>query len=150
MTGTVPELPPVPARRLPPVAELTVASLALMLAGGVDLAAHLPRHPPLGPVVGLLVGGAVLTAVALTLLSRISPFAWRTFFLVARWSLLAYAVITGVGVFVFLYDHTGGSTLVVLILSLVVFAIDVPTVIAFTAARYEDTGGLPGGQGRPG
>ncbi len=115
-----------------------------MLAGGVYLAAHLPRHPPLGPVVGLLVAGAVLTSVALVLLSRLRPFAWRTFFLVARWALAAYAVITGVGVFIFVYDHTGGSTLVVLVLSLVVFAIDVPTVIAFTVARYERAEGPPG------
>lgn len=144
MTREEPAVPSVLERRLPPVAELVVGSLALMLAGGVYLAAHLPRHPPLGPVVGLLVAGAVLTSVALVLLSRLRPFAWRTFFLVARWALAAYAVITGVGVFIFVYDHTGGSTLVVLVLSLVVFAIDVPTVIAFTVARYERAEGPPG------
>ncbi|MGP8065468.1 MAG: hypothetical protein ACLP81_03705 [Acidimicrobiales bacterium] len=144
MTREEPAVPSVLERRLPPVAELAVGSLALMLAGGVYLAAHLPRHPPLGPVVGLLVAGAVLTSVALVLLSRLRPFAWRTFFLVARWALAAYAVITGVGVFIFVYDHTGGSTLVVLVLSLVVFAIDVPTVIAFTVARYERAEGPPG------
>ncbi|MGA9077664.1 MAG: hypothetical protein WB383_04950 [Acidimicrobiales bacterium] len=144
MTREEPAVPSVLERRLPPVAELTVGSLALMLAGGVYLAAHLPRHPPLGPVVGLLVAGAALTSAALVLLSRLRPFAWRTFFLVARWALAAYAVITGVGVFIFVYDHTGGSTLVVLVLSLVVFAIDVPTVIAFTVARYERAEGPPG------
>ncbi|MGD0895372.1 MAG: hypothetical protein ABSA08_05110 [Acidimicrobiales bacterium] len=144
MTREEPAVPSVLERRLPPVAELAVGSLALMLAGGVYLAAHLPRHPPLGPVVGLLVAGTVLTSVALVLLSRLRPFAWRTFFLVARWALAAYAVITGVGVFIFVYDHTGGSTLVVLVLSLVVFAIDVPTVIAFTVARYERAEGPPG------
>ena len=144
MTREGPVVPSVLERRLPPVAELAVGSLALMLAGGVYLAAHLPRHPPLGPVVGLLVAGTVLTSVALVLLSRLRPFAWRTFFLVARWALAAYAVITGVGVFIFVYDHTGGSTLVVLVLSLVVFAIDVPTVIAFTVARYERAEGPPG------
>lgn len=144
MTREEPAVPSVLERRLPPVAELTVGSLALMLAGGVYLAAHLPRHPPLGPVVGLLVAGAALTSAALVLLSQLRPFAWRTFFLVARWALAAYAVITGVGVFIFVYDHTGGSTLVVLVLSLVVFAIDVPTVIAFTVARYERAEGPPG------
>jgi hypothetical protein len=144
MTREEPPAPSVLERRLPPVAELAVGSLALMLGGGVYLAAHLPRHPPLGPVVGLLVAGAVLTSVALVLLSRLRPFAWRTFFLVARWALAAYAVITGVGVFIFVYDHTSGSTLVVLVLSLIVFAIDVPTVIAFTVARYERAEGPPG------
>jgi len=144
MTREEPAVPSVLERRLPPVAELAVGSLALMLGGGVYLAAHLPRHPPLGPVVGLLVAGAVLTSAALVLLSRLRPFAWRTFFLVARWALAAYAVITGVGVFIFVYDHTSGSTLVVLVLSLIVFAIDVPTVIAFTVARYERAEGPPG------
>ncbi|MGP8163184.1 MAG: hypothetical protein ACLQAN_05305 [Acidimicrobiales bacterium] len=82
MTSVEPTSPSVLARRLPPVAELTVASLTLALAGGVYLAAHLPGHPPLGPVIGLLVGGALFTATAVVLPSRIRSFAWRTFFLV--------------------------------------------------------------------
>ena len=123
--------------RLPPVAELIVASVALMLSGGVYLASHLPRQPPLAPAVGLLVAGGALTIVALLLLSRIHPFAWRTFFLVARWAFVAYAVIAGILGFVFVYDDTRGSTLAVLLSTLVVFALDVPTVIAFTVARFE-------------
>ncbi len=126
-------------RRLPPIAELTVVSVALMLSGGVYLAAHLPRHPPLAPAVGLLAGGGVLTVVAVVLLARIRPFAWATFFLVARWALLAYVVIAGILGFVFIYDHTRGATLAVLVLTLVVFALDVPMIIAFTVARYQDT-----------
>jgi hypothetical protein len=128
------------ARRLPPIAELTVASVALMLSGGVYLAAHLPRHPPLAPAVGLLAGGGALTLAAMALLSQVRPFAWTTFFLVARWALLAYAVIAGILGFVFIYDHTQGATLSVLVLTLVVFAIDVPVVIAFTVARYQEPG----------
>lgn len=132
--------PSAPDRRLPPVAELAVASVALMLSGGVYLAAHLPRHPPLAPAVGLLAGGGALTVVALVLLSRVRPFAWDTFFLVARWALLAYVVIAGILGFVFVFDHTRGATLAVLILTLVVFALDVPAVIAFTVARYDEAG----------
>jgi lipopolysaccharide export LptBFGC system permease protein LptF len=90
--------------------------------------------------VGLLVGGGALTIVAVVLLSRVRPFAWATFFLVARWALLAYVVIAGLLGFVFIYDHTRGSTLAVLLLTLVVFALDVPMVIAFTVARYQETG----------
>jgi hypothetical protein len=127
-------------RRLPPIAELAVASVALMLSGGVYLAAHLPRQPPLAPAVGLLAGGGALTIAAMVLLSRVRPFAWGTFFLVARWALLAYVVIAGILGFVFVYDHTRGATLAVLILTLVVFAIDVPTIMAFTVARYHKTG----------
>jgi drug/metabolite transporter (DMT)-like permease len=127
---------PAPSNRFPPVAELAVLSVALMLSGGIYLAAHLPRHPPLGPAVGLLVAGGVFSVASVALLVRIRPFAWDSFFLVARWALLAYAVIAGILGFVFIYDHTRGSTLAVLILTLVVFALDVPMIIAFTVARY--------------
>ncbi len=126
-------------RRLPPVAELLVLSVALMLAGGVYLAAHLPHPPPLGPAVALVAAGAVSTIAAVALLSRVRPFAWGTFFLVARWALLAYVVIAGLLGFVFVFDHTAGATLGVLVVTLVVFALDVPAVIAFTVARYQAT-----------
>jgi hypothetical protein len=76
---------------------------------------------------------------ALFLLSRIRPFAWDTFFLVARWALAAYAVIAGILGFVFIYDGTRGPTLAVLLLTLVVFAFDVPVIIAFTVARYHES-----------
>lgn len=125
-------------KRLPPVAELAVLSVALMLSGGVYLAAHLPKLPPLAPAVALLAAGGVLTVVALGLLARVRDFAWATFFLVVRWALLAYAVIAGLLGFVFVYDHTRGSTLAVLILTLVVFAVDVPTIIGFTVARFAE------------
>ncbi len=58
----------------------------------------------------------------------------------ARWALLAYVVIASLLGFVFVYDHTQGVTLAVLILTLVVFALDVPAIIAFTVARYHETG----------
>ena len=127
-------------RRLPPIAELAVASVVLMLSGGVYLGAHLPRIPPLAPAVGLLAGGAALTVAAMALLSRVRPFAWGTFLVVARWAFLAYLVIAGLLGFVFIVDHTRGSTLVVLILTLVVFAVDVPMIVAFTVARYREEG----------
>ena len=130
-------------RRLPPVAGLIVASVALMLSGGVYLAAHLPAPPPLGPAVGLLAAGVACTVLALGLLARVRPFAWATFFRVVRWALMAYAVIAGLLGFVFVYDHTAGATLAVLVLTLVVFALDVPTVMAFTVARYEEVGSGP-------
>ena len=127
-------------RRLPPIAELAVTSIAFMVSGGVYLAAYLPRHPPLAPAVGLLAVGAALTITAMLLLSRLRPFAWGTFFVVARWAFLGYVVIAGLLGFVFVYDHTRGATLGVLVSTLVVFAIDVPTIIAFTVARYDNSG----------
>ena len=125
--------------RLPPLTELVVTSLALMLGGGVVMAAHLPARPPLAVPTGLLVAGACLTAVAIAMLSRARPFAWQAFWLVARWALLAYLVIAGLLVFVFMYDGTSGATLAVLVATLAVFAVDVPTLLAFTVARYQGT-----------
>ncbi len=140
---------PAAPRRLPPVAELAVVSIALMLAGGIDLAAYIPRHPPLAVPVAAVAAGAVLAAADLVLLSRIRPFAWDRFFSVLRWALLAYAVIAGMIEYVFLYDHTEGAVLAVMTVALVVFAVDVPTILAFTVARFEDPGG-PGGAGQLG
>lgn len=133
--------------RLPPVGELVVASLALMLTGGVLMAAHLPERPPLAAPVGLLAAGALLTTVAVVALSRARPFAWGTFFLVVRWALFAYGVIAGILMFVFVKDGTSGATLAVLVATLVVFAVDVPTVMAFTVARYQGEGPAEGSTG---
>ena len=38
-------------RPLPPVTQLAMLSMALIVAGGIYLSAHLPRHVPLGPAV---------------------------------------------------------------------------------------------------
>jgi hypothetical protein len=126
--------------RLPPIAEIAVASIVMMLIGGIYLAAHLPQRPSLGVPTGLVVAGGVLTLADMALLSRIRPFAWKPFFLVLRWSLLAYAVIAGILEFVFVFDHTPGTTLLVLTATLVVFAVDVPTILAFTVARHQAVG----------
>ena len=42
------ERPPLADRRLLPVAEVAVASMVLVIAGGIYMAAHLPARPPLG------------------------------------------------------------------------------------------------------
>ena len=47
-------------RRLPPVTEIAMASLALIVAGGIYLSAHLPEHVPLAPAIVLLAASAVL------------------------------------------------------------------------------------------
>ena len=131
------------ARHFPPVAELIVLSVALMLSGGVYLGAHLPVPPSLVPSFILLGAGAVATIVAVTMLVRIEHFAWQRFFLVARWSFVSYLVIAGILAFVFIFDHTRGATLGVLLGSLAVFALDVPMVVAFTVARYDEASALP-------
>jgi len=123
-------------RTLPPVTQLGMASLSLIVVGGIYLSAHLPRHVPLGPAIALLAASALLLAANMIALSRVRDFAWDRFFEVGKWSLLAYAVIAGMIEYAFLRDHIRGGALVVLTLSLVVFAVHVPILVGFTVARY--------------
>jgi hypothetical protein len=129
-------VPAAAGRRLPPVAELATGSLALVVIGGILLASYVPRHPPLG-VPGALaaVSGALLLACVF-LLSRLEEFAWRRFFVVFRWALLAYVVSAGMIGFAFVRDHTRGASLALVLVMLVIFALDVPLIIGFTVARY--------------
>lgn len=114
-----------------------MASLALIIAGGIYLAAHLPEQVPLMPAIVLLVASALLLAMNLALLSRVRGFAWHRFFAVGKWALLAYVVTAGLIEFTFLRDGVRGGILVILTLSIIVYAIHVPILIAFTVARYE-------------
>jgi hypothetical protein len=120
----------------PPVTGLAMASLTLIVAGGIYLASHLPNQVSLTPAVVLLACSALLLAINLFLLSRVKGFAWDRFFQVGKWSLLAYVAIAGMIEYVFLRNHLRGGPLIVLTLSLVVFAIHVPTLVGFTVARY--------------
>ena len=125
-------------RPMPPVQELGGATLLLIVAGGIYTAAHLPRHVPEGPTIGLLAAACVLLAVNIVLLSRIENFAWGSFRLVAGWVLAAYIVIAGMLEFVFIYDGTSGSQLVILTAMLVVFAVNIPLLLGFSVARFQD------------
>jgi hypothetical protein len=123
---------------LPPVTPLAMTSLALIVIGGIYLSAHIPKHVQLGPAIALLGASAVLLAVNLLLLYRVEGFPWRRFFDVAKWAMLAYAIIAGMIEYAFLRDQLKGGPLVVLTLSLVVFAVHVPVLIGFTVARFYD------------
>ncbi len=124
-------------RKLPPVAQLCVLSMGLVIVGGILLAARLPRRVPIGPSLGLLIAAGAVLVVNVILIARFRPFAWKSFFLVGRWTSLAYFVIAGMLEFIFVFDHTSGSTLVLITLSLVVFAIDIPLLLSFSVARYQ-------------
>jgi hypothetical protein len=123
-------------RRFPPVAELTICSLALVVIGGILLASYAPRRPPLGVPTALAVISAALLLTSAYLLSRLQMFAWERFFFVFRWALLAYVISAGMIGFAFIHDHTRGAPLFLLVVMLVIFALDVPLIIAFTVARY--------------
>jgi hypothetical protein len=124
-------------QRLPPVTQLGMASLALIVAGGIYLSAHLPQRVPLAPAVILLALSAALLVGNLLALSRVDGFNWERFGQVARWALLAYAITAGLILYAFVRNHLSGGPLVVLTLSLVVYAVHVPMLIGFTVARYD-------------
>jgi hypothetical protein len=130
--------PPIDERRMPPVTEIGMTSLALIVAGGIYLAAHLPESVPLTPAIVLLALSAMLLAGNLLSLTRVHDFAWWRFFQVGRWALLAYAITAGLIEYAFLRNGLSGGPLIVVTLSLVVYALHVPMLIAFTVARYAD------------
>lgn len=123
-------------RRFPPVAELATGSLALVVIGGILMASYAPRRPPLGVPAVLAVVSAALVLISVFLLSRLREFAWGRFFLVFRWALLAYVISAAMIGFAFIRDHTRGAPLALVAVLLVIFALDVPVIIAFTVARY--------------
>ena len=124
-------------RALPPATELGVVSMALIVAGGISIAAKLPGEVPLTLPVLLLAASSLVMLANVAALSRVDGFNWDAFFGVAKWALVAYAVIAGMLEFVFLHNGTRGGVLVVLTLSLVVYAVHVPLLIGFTVARYQ-------------
>ena len=123
-------------RKYPPFTELGMLSLALIVIGGIYLASHLPEHVPLGPAIAVLVASTAVLIVNLALLRQVDGFAWDRFFYVAKWALLAYVITAGMIEYAFLKDHVSGAPLVILTLSLIIYAVQVPTLIAFTVARY--------------
>ena len=127
-------------RRLPPVTQIGMLSLALIVTGGIYLAAHIPGDVPLGPAIALLAASAALLVTNLILLARVEGFAWGCFLQVAKWALLAYAVTAGLIEYAFVRNDLTGGTLVVLSLSLVIYAVHVPMLIGFTVARYHESG----------
>jgi len=124
------------ARKFPPIAELVIGSLALVIVGGIYMASKFPRRPPLALPIALLAGSVVLCLVAAGLTARLHDFAWERFRVVFGWALLAYIVQAGMIAYAFVHNNASGAPLVVIALLLVMFALDVPFVIAFTSARY--------------
>jgi hypothetical protein len=125
------------SRKLPPVASLSVTSMALVIIGGIYLASYLPKRAPLAPAYGLLAASALVLAVAVILLLNIKSFAWKRFFSVLKWTFLGYVVEAGMLEYVFVYDKVRGSMLVILTLMLLIFAVSIPLLLGFSVARYQ-------------
>lgn len=133
-----PAVPPAdPFAGRPPIPLVCITSMALVLVSGIYLASYLPRRAPLGPAEGLVAAAGAILLVAVVLVARLRHFAWNSFFLVVKWALLAYFVIAGILEYVFVNDGTRGSMLVLLTLSLFVFAVDIPILFGFSVARFQ-------------
>ena len=125
-------------QRFPKAVETVTASLAAVVVGGVWLGSHAPRRPPLALPPVLLIVAVVLLLAGVVMITRVAGFSWDTFVRVGRWALVAYIVAAGMIEFAFVRNHTRGAPLAVVTGMLVVFALDVPFLIATTVARYDD------------
>ena len=125
-------------KNLPPIGEISVLVLALVVTGGVLLAAHLPSHFSLLPTLTLVLLAGVGVVVNLVLLIRITRFDWTVFLQVAKWTLLAYGLIAGALEYIFIKDGTRGGVLALMTGTLVIFAINLPIHFGFTVARYSE------------
>ena len=124
------------APRFPPVTQMAMGSLALVLIGGIYMVSTFASGPSYAIPTALLAGSALLWLGSLLLLSRHRGFAWPVFKQVAGWALLAYAVIAAMIEFSFIHNNVTGTPLLLLSLMLVMFALDVPLSIGFTVARF--------------
>ncbi|MGA2968951.1 MAG: hypothetical protein ABSE75_04010 [Acidimicrobiales bacterium] len=125
-------------RPYPPVAWLSTGALCLVIIGGILLASYAPRVAPKAVTFPLLGVAAALLLTSVIQLARLREFSRSTFANVFKWALLAYVITSGMIEFAFVRDHTRGSSLVLVTLMLVIFAISVPITIAFTVARYAE------------
>lgn len=126
-------------RRLPPVVGLGMGALTLAVVGGIIVAAQFGTDASL-LVPSIFVGGALVIEVsAVVVLATIRPFAWRRFRQVFLATLTAYVIQSGIIEWTFIKNDVPARPALVLTCGLVVFATIVPTMIAFTVARYETT-----------
>ena len=133
-----PQLGPLASRPVPPITAVSIACMCCALAGGIDVAAYLPRHPSLAAPSGFLAAAALLLLANVGLLTRVGEFAWHVFWRVVGWALLSYVVIAGMILYVMIYDGTRGSLLGVMAGIIVVFAVNIPLLLGFSVARYQE------------
>jgi hypothetical protein len=121
----------------PPVMPIGVATLAVIVAGGIVVAAQYGSATKLTIPVVMLGLAAAMLVVNAVLVIRIKEFARPVFHRVLGWALLAYAVIAGILEFVFVFDHTPGRELALFTGMLVLFALDVPLMLSYSVARWQ-------------
>jgi len=65
---------------LPPTARLGALTLAMIVAGGVLMAAEYRKNPPLAAPIGLAAAAGAVLVLNVALLARVKTFAWTAFF----------------------------------------------------------------------
>jgi hypothetical protein len=124
-------------RSLPPISELAILTIVLVVIGGTFIAGHIPDDVPLLLPTILLIAGYAMLLVNVYLLSRLADFAWTTFRLVFSRSLAGYGVIAGLLTYVFVRDDIPNDVMAFLAAMLVLFALNIPLLFAFSVARYQ-------------
>lgn len=120
-----------------PIVTASISSIIFaFLAAGV-IASYLPQSAPLHWPVAFLIVSAVLWLAAVMLLFRLRRFAWQLFFSVLRWVSILPLTFAATAIFVFVTDGTSGITLAIMVAVLLLAALNIPIVIAFSVARHE-------------
>jgi hypothetical protein len=125
-------------RSLPPIAELAIATMILVVIGATYIAGHIPRDVPLLLPAVLMIAGYALLLANLYFLSRLTDFAWNTFRLVFTRSLAGYGVIAGLLAYVFIRDDIPNDVMAFLAGMLILFAVNIPLLFGFSVARYQE------------
>ena len=137
-TATMTHGAPSVERKLPPIAQICVVVLASMVIGGVYVAAHLPAHVAMTLPTTLITFAGVLLLANMVLLSRVPNFAWKSFFKVARWTILAEGIVAGMLEYIFIFDGTRGSVLLLMTSALVIFVLDLAVLFGFSVAQFQE------------
>ncbi|HUZ22072.1 MAG TPA: hypothetical protein VMU75_16050 [Acidimicrobiales bacterium] len=124
-----------------PIVALAVGAIVTAFVSVGYIAAYMPRNAPLAVPVALLVASGVMSLGAIVLLTRLRRFAWHLFFNVARWVLALTFVFAAMAEYVFAYDDTRGTPLVILTVVLILAAVNIPVVLGFSVARHERVAG---------
>jgi hypothetical protein len=120
-----------------PIRLFAIGSLLFAMLSAGFMAAYAPRPAPLGWPTGFLAASAALLLAASAGLFLRRGFAWRRFFVVAKYVVLMTAVISAMLEYVFVFDGMRGNALAIMSIVLAITAIDIPILWGFAVARHE-------------
>jgi uncharacterized membrane protein len=122
----------------PPVDLLAIISMCFVIAGAIYMISESTSSSASTVAYIADVIALVVLLFAVGALVKIKSFAWSIFWLVFKWTLLVYCIISAFLLFIFTFNHMPESRLLPILFSLILFAVDVPLNISFTVA-YSQT-----------